>query len=237
MPATEMVNKYLELQIGGRLVGPIIAFHEYIFRDVLPAFNNIDSRARQVAVDYYDKISSQPAGEYEEIDMADVAEAAQDQSLDWYDMMTSLRQTMLNLLAAGLFHLIEQQLGMLSQDAWFSKTPLRTVRLEDIADWYLAFLDVDIKALNSWKKIDELRLVANAVKHAEGSATNQLRLLRPELFANPAYADMFPERAMESPTPISAPLSGEDFFVTQDLLREYSENAEAFFAEIAACFR
>ena len=123
-----MADKYLEGQIGGRLVGPIIAFREYIFRDVLPAFNNIDERARQVAEDYYNSVGSQPASEYEEIDMSDVAEAAQDQSVDWYDMMTSLRQTMLNLLAAGLFHLIEQQLGVLSQDACFSNTPLKKVR-------------------------------------------------------------------------------------------------------------
>ncbi len=32
-------------------------------------------------------------------------------------MMKSLRQTMLNLLAAGLFHLTEQQLAQLSNDA------------------------------------------------------------------------------------------------------------------------
>lgn len=234
-----MVDKYLERQVGGRLVGPITAFHEYIFRDVLPAFNNIDGRAQQLAQDYYERISCQPAGEYEELDMADIAEAAQDQSMDWYDMMTSLRQTMLNLLAAGLSHLVEQQLGMLSQDASFSKTPLKTVRLEDVAGWYLAVLCIDLKALNSWKKIDELRLVANAVKHAEGAATNQLRLIRSELFTNPAYAHMFPEldRAIESASPVSAPLSGEDFFVTLDVLREYSESAEAFFREIASCFR
>ena len=99
---------------------------------------------------------------------------------------------------------------------------------------------MDIKALDLWRKIDELRLVANAVKHAEGSGTNQLRVLRPELFSNPAYVNIFPDlgkRAIEDAMPISAPLSGEDFFVTEDILREYAESAEAFFGEIAACFR
>jgi hypothetical protein len=32
-----MNGGYLEMQINGRIVGPIIAFREYIFRDVLPA--------------------------------------------------------------------------------------------------------------------------------------------------------------------------------------------------------
>ena len=35
---------------------------------------------------------------------------ANQESHDWWKMMTLLRQNMLNLLAAGLFHLVEQQL-------------------------------------------------------------------------------------------------------------------------------
>jgi hypothetical protein len=33
---------------------------------------------------------------------------------------------------------------------------------------------------------------------------------------------------------LTAPLSGEDFFVTEEILRGYAERAEAFFGEIAA---
>src|ERR1700722_15655143 len=105
-----MNGNYIEMQVNSRIVGPIVAFREYIFRDVLPAFGNIDARANQVADDYFNRVGSLPANEYQSFDMSDVADAAQAHSLDWWEMMTSLRQTMLNLLAAGLFHLVEQQL-------------------------------------------------------------------------------------------------------------------------------
>ena len=34
-----------------------------------------------------------------------------------------------------------------------------------------------------------------------------------------------------------APLSGEEFFVTEEFLKGYTEAAEAFFVEIAAYFK
>jgi hypothetical protein len=88
--------------------------------------------------------------------------------------------------------------------------------------------------------MDELRLVANAVKHAEGSATRQLRTLRPELFSNPDYAEIYAEYEKhgieQTMGPVFAPLSGEDLFVSEKLLREYAEGAKSFFGEIAAYF-
>jgi hypothetical protein len=47
----------------------------------------------------------------------------------------------------------------------------------------MSFIDGD-----DWARIDELRLVANSVKHAEGPSAQQLRELRADLFQNPAFA-------------------------------------------------
>lgn len=46
---------------------------------------------------------------------------------------------------------------------------------------------------------------------------------------------MFPETGLPV-SPVAAPLSGEDFFVTEKMLQEYAEVAESFFGEIAAYF-
>jgi hypothetical protein len=45
-----------------------------------------------------------PCGFSDDWDLG-VAENAQDQAMGWYEIMRSLRQTMLNLLSADLFHL------------------------------------------------------------------------------------------------------------------------------------
>ena len=236
-----MNGHYLEIQVRTRVVGPIIAFREYIFRDVLPAFGHLQERADQVAEEYYNLIGSVPAGEDCDIDMASVADAAQDRSLSWYEMMTSLRQTMRNLLAAGLFHLTEQQLATLCRDAGFTMGPPRDSGLSAVKQWYSQHLRLEFESLPSWTMIHELRLLANTVKHGEGRSAEELKTLRPQLFSNPDYEEIykeFREHGMEPCIgPVAAPLAGEDLFVSDVLLQKYAECAESFFCEIAAHFK
>jgi hypothetical protein len=235
-----MEGGYLEMQMSGPIVGPIVAFREYIFSDVLAAFGNLSERADKIANDYYNHIGAQPAGEDDDIDMADVADDANEKSLDWYQMMTSLRQTMLNLLASGLFHLAEQQLAKLCRDGGFRAPPPKDTKFGVVEEWYAANLRLDWKTLPSFKTMDELRHVANAVKHGEGSSTRRLRTLRPELFNDPDYAEIYAEYEKhgieQTLGPVFAPLSGEDLFVSETLLREYAEGVESFFGEIAGYF-
>jgi hypothetical protein len=236
-----MTGGYLEMQINGYIIGPIMAFRKYIFTDVIPAFGNLDRRADKVADEYYNEIGSQPAWNDADIDMADVAEAAHQKSLSWYQMMTSLRQSMLNLLAAGLFHLTEQQLAMVCRDGGFTMPPPKDTQLAEVKKWYAAHIHLDLETLPSWTLVDELRLVANAVKHAEGAATRQLRERRPELFSNPDFVEIYKEFDEEGIDrtfgPVAAPLSGEEFFVSEKLLNDYASAAESFFAEIADHFK
>jgi hypothetical protein len=86
--------------------------------------------------------------------------------------------------------------------------------------------------------IDELRYVANAVKHGEGPATGKLKSLRPELFTDPAYANIegFDGMRIFEIRKFAAPLAGEDLFVSEDLLMRYAEASVSFFLEIAAHF-
>jgi hypothetical protein len=51
-----MTGGYIELQINGWIISPIIAFRKYIFRDMLPVFSNLDRRAEEVAAEHYHQI-------------------------------------------------------------------------------------------------------------------------------------------------------------------------------------
>ena len=194
----DVSRPYLEQRVR-LLAGPITVFREYVFRDVLPAFNNIDARANEIGNEYYNRIARSPAGEYE-IDMADVAETANQESYDWWEMMTSLRQSMLNLLSAGLFHLVEQQLSLLSRDGMFRGLHAADTKLDAVKTWYQVELGIAFEALASWSVIDEMRLVANTVKHGEGSSAANLRKLNPALFVDPGLT-VYNEEGVLIPEP------------------------------------
>jgi hypothetical protein len=231
---------YLGRQIRLSAVRPIIVYREVIFREVLPAFANLSERANRVATEYFNRVGAEPPGEYESVDMADVAEAANAQGLAFCQAMAPVRQTMLNLLAAGLYHSVEQHLADSCRDASFTVGPPNDTKLSVVANWYHEHFILDLSTLPSWGLIDELRNVANTVKHAEGPAANRLRALRPELFRNPDYAavdeEMRRNRIEPSQVPVFLPLAGTDLFVSEDLLRTYCQAAESFCEEIAAHF-
>jgi hypothetical protein len=234
-----MTGGYLASQIRQWRIRPIIAFREYIFRDVVPQFGRLNERADQIGNEYFETAINQPAGEDCDGDLSGFAEDAHDHALSWYEMMRSLRQTMLNLLAAGLFHLTEQQLAQLGNDAGFDDRRPKSAEIGDVVKWYKSVLHLDLKQLSGWPLIDELRLVANTAKHAEGKSCGELRNLRPELFCDATFAQIYQGMGINDyfvNRPVTAPLAGEDLYVTDQVLQQYAEGVENYFRQIADHF-
>jgi hypothetical protein len=129
-----------------RLAGPISAFRDHFMKEVLPAFGDINARAGEVGDEVFHNVMSQPASGDDDIDPASVAEAATDYSYDWWTMMTSLRQSMLNLAAAGLYHLLEQQLAGLTKDGLFDEA-VKDTKLSVVKEWYQDNVGINLETM------------------------------------------------------------------------------------------
>ncbi len=190
-----------------------------------------------MATSEFKRLGEQPAGEDFDGDMSVAAEAAQDKGHVFYYTMVAIRQTSLNLFAAGLFHLLEQQLADLCRDGAFDAPPPSDTRLSLVAAWYRSNFNFDLSKLSAWPKIEQLRLLANSVKHGEGDSAAKLRAIRPDLFQNPSLRELlldFPE--MYTTQAVRLPMAGEDIFVTTQVFAEFSQAANSFIAEIAEYF-
>ena len=51
----------------------------------------------------------------------------------------------------------------------------------------ISTVGISIEEFRSWNDLEELRLVCNAVKHAEGGSAKALEKIRPDLFSNDFY--------------------------------------------------
>jgi hypothetical protein len=226
---------YMEMRVRDSAVRYIRAYGECVGRDLMPAFADLEAKAEAVGEAEFDRLGSEPAGDDWDGDMGSLAEAADEKAQLYYDTMAGLSQAVLNLLAVGLFHLLEQELADLCRDGAFTVPPPVDSRLDGVADWYRQHFDLDLRTLPSWPLIDELRLVANATKHAEGAAVRQLRERRPELFHNPVLREV---HVLEEPVPwpVHRPLSGEDLYVTPEIFQQYTAAAVNFVSEIASHF-
>jgi hypothetical protein len=218
------------------------------------AHPHLSHRAEKEGNAYFQRIGSQPI-ENDDVDMADVADDANALVLRWYEGKKVVRQTIINLMAVGIYHLVEQQLAAACQFYVNLYRPIdkeaitvpKKRDLGDVQKWFQRHFNFDLKDLASHASIDELRLVANTVKHGAGLAAKDLKPLRPDLFCDPLLTEYRQQQAWPNWMPDSNdfleenevvnPLGGEDLFVTENDLLKYSDAALSFFKEIAQSIR
>ena len=140
---------------------------------VAPAFGRIAEEANAAVEGERERLGSSSGvwgtGEYDA-----------DPSIEYYETMSAVRQSILNLLAVGLHHLFEQQ-----QLFFLRKELVRgdggKLKAEAI-ERHLTECGVNYQRLTSTARLDELRLAANAIKHGDGRSARELAPLRPDLF-------------------------------------------------------
>ncbi len=222
-------------------------FREYrdrLLAAALGGYADIGERAEQVANQAFEEMGSVAAGgEDSHADLGDIAEAAGERGQLYYEMMTGMRQATINLHTAGLFHLLEQQLGNLIHQVRHSEHPSRLgvpprSNLHAYANWIRDEMGLDLRSLLQWAAVEELGLVANATKHAEGQSEGQLRGLRPDLFVHPLVADMRPPGQQSFFfEPLRLPLAGDGLYVTEAVFGEYATAVFEFVRAILAHLR
>jgi hypothetical protein len=155
-----------------------------------------------------------------------MAELAFNAGLEHYEQMTATRQTVINTFAITVSHLFEQQRHLLSFGTlldWERDSRQRERRFGE----FLEDRGVNHSMFIHRAKLEELDLVANVSKHAEGQSAERLRNLRPELFVPPSIRGD-PFFGSSTVGPVNRPLMGEDLFVQPEDLRAYLEAIESF---------
>lgn len=198
---------------------------------VVPAFDNISQEADTVQNETYDKYMSLP-GDPDSFDPGDVAESAFNKGLEYYEWMSSMLQATINLFTAGLYHLFEQQLLLFHRQELLNLVEENDLALMKprIVKERLLEHGIDIEEFTSWLKVDELRLVANTIKHAEGVSAADLKVIRPDLFSRPA--DELLSKMKAPPGPVFTPLAGDSIFITQEEFAKYSGTLKEFWREM-----
>lgn len=228
-----------QLRVGGLPFFRI--YKESILDDALAGFVNLEQRANAVADAAFKRYGSRSATD-DSGDMSQEVEWANDEGQIYYEAMAGLRQATINLLSAGLFHLLEQQLAKLTFDRTFRDMHLNPKDANlgpngKLVLWYKDHFDLDLNLLPQWVKIDQLRLLANAVKHADGGSAQELRSRREELFRSPTLDKLRLPTPDYNQWPIRSPLAGEDLFVTEQIFAEYANATHDFVVGVIAHFQ
>jgi hypothetical protein len=123
--------------------------------------------------------------------------------------------------------------------AWLHRGPTMMVEFRA----RLLAAGIEVVAFSSYEKLDELRLVANVVKHGGGESAEKLFERAPLLFIHPFMRDdpLTLRRVARPPNParpqpprlIDRPLAGGDVYVTPPEFAQYAGAAMGFWVELA----
>ena len=157
--------------------------------------------------------------------------------------MAGLRQATINLMAAGLFHLLEQQLAKLTFDDGFQGIHMHPndANLGPSAKLLSWCREALRDRLEGPPAVGDHRPTAAGGERRQArrrwQRQRELRGKREELFRNPALKRINLSSPDYERWPLRSPLTGEDLFVTKQIFTEYANAAHDFMAAIVALFR
>lgn len=232
-----MFNKYWFRRFYTTEFIQVVRYYaESLRTKVVPSFDNISDEAALVEKETVDRLGQHFDPDRD--DPSDCYETAHNAAVDFYVMASRIRQGIINMFAAGLYHLFEQQLLKLHRQELLSiceaRGPIDADLLKlSVAKDRLSGKGINIDGFSSWGRIhNELRLVANTVKHADGRSCADLKIVRPELFIYPSSERNKWEQDV-SQYQVVQPLAGEDLFITLEHFEEFVTAVKTFWEELA----
>ena len=168
---------YLDNRIRKMLKEPFETFAKTYHERVIPIFSSLEEESQAIADEKYEDL-----GRYfnpENDDPADYAEMAWEAGLEHYESMSLMQYNMRLMWISTLYQFWEQQVRKFvfeevtrthkfidkkGNDVDFAGFCTRGI--DDIKEECNEF-GQDLEKLISWSKIEELRLLANVIKHGE----------------------------------------------------------------------
>lgn len=208
----------------------IEVLRETVLERAIPAFSGIEDEADQIRIEAWERQSVPP-----EVDPADLAESVHELGLDHYLSRDKARQALINLFAVALHHLVEQQLLVLLRKELLPRSHENDLKLLERKRVLQALSHQAIEAheFPEWECMEDLRHLANVVKHAEGGSAKKLARRKPELFTPPILRDDPSGRLFGRVGQIFMPLGGDSVYVTEADLEQFFNCATSFWARLA----
>lgn len=221
--------------IQNEFVPQINALVDVLKERLLPTIddNVIEAEANEITDREFERSISMPGTGDE--DAADLAEMAEKAGISHFSLMHGIRQGMLNLFAASLYHTFEQQVMYFHRKNVLRKEEEDDERLFKMRVFRerLVEFGIELNHLPAWVTLDgELRLLSNAVKHADGCSARKLRQRRPELFRYPhqLHSISIPNAP---PLPVFQPFVGDGLYVSLQDVEYYGDHVVQFWQELA----
>lgn len=184
---------YLYKKLREKFQRPYDYYLDIYFNKIKVVFENIEEEANEVSQDYYEEM-----GQYFDPDRTDIdsiVDSAFEKGLEYYEAVSLIRYNNQLMWISTMYQFWEQQVrkflfdeithsGVTLYNEKGCEIEFKNYCTRGINDIKREFADFgqDLEDLESWSDINELRLLANVIKHGDGGSATDLELLRPDFF-------------------------------------------------------
>jgi hypothetical protein len=189
--------------------------HEVTSR-VLAAFANIAAEADARSDDYFDNKMDEPAWDDTGPDEAEIAEAADDHGVTFYSDLQFVKHQVTGLAISGLYHLWERVLKQFLERE--SGKSIASADFHNLIELLTSCGWKTLRSTNFYNDLEHLRLIANVIKHGDGTSCDELLATSPEMFREGIYSSYNRIRKAEH-----LELASEDFLRFTVAVREFFE--------------
>lgn len=187
------MSEYVFFQFSGSFRQALIAGHlfyvEQARKRLLAQFDDIEAEADKAADDWLEKSSNR--FDPDRHDPGDFYEAANDAGIEFYGLLSDMRdQTRLSVVA-GMFHQWDKQLRdwLVRQIGHWHRGDTATSKLwsatfEEIGE-FLESIGWNLSSADYFRMLDACRLVVNVYKHGAGKSLDDLKQRHPEYLDDP----------------------------------------------------
>ncbi|MFY0204856.1 hypothetical protein P3K77_20090 [Bacillus cytotoxicus] len=205
-------------------------FQTYTDR-ISPVFENIDQEAEEVAKNAYNQMMMNIG--YEDCDPGDFADDAWEFGIDYYQNVALMRYNTKLMWISTMYQFWEQQVRRflykeMTRSGYkaFNKNQ-QEIEYKDfcknivkIKEFFLKF-NVDVETLPCWEKVNELRLLANVIKHGPGESAEKLLKIRPDIFDSSCISTNLLDLYQTTLNDVVINISDQDFKMYADALRDF----------------
>lgn len=184
---------YLYKQLRERLKKPYDYYIDVYQKKIKVVFENLEQEANDMAQSHYEEL-----GQYfdpDRHDEADFADSAFEKGLEYYEAVSLVKYNNQLMWISTMYQFWEQQVRKFlydeithsgitlfnekGQEIDFKNYCTRGIKAikEEFADF-----GQDLEKMKRWSDINELRLLANVIKHGDGGSATELEELRPDFF-------------------------------------------------------
>ncbi|MGE7916968.1 hypothetical protein EYB33_19105 [Lysinibacillus sphaericus] len=184
---------YLYQKLRERFQKPYDYYLDVYLNKIAVVFNNLEEEANEMAQSHYDEL-----GQYfdpDSHDYEDFADMAFEKGLEYYEAVSLVRYNNKLMWISTIYQFWEQQVRkFLFDEIKHSGITLLTKKgkeiefssfctrgINDIKEQFRGF-GRDLEKMLCWETIEELRLLANVIKHGDGGSAIELEELRPDFF-------------------------------------------------------